>query len=315
MHITLKGTLSADVANGGTFVISLPTAQSGQNLADSQANFPVTGGDFHNASGHRLVLNGGEYTFPNNIGVAVAASTVTITNNSGVTWRAGASWVAQLQMKGFRYWQDNDPAFSRTLIEAVNTNLLLVNLGMPSALSANSIALAQAGVNGNLTLNGAIVGNGVANLDVPRNVSVVSANAGDTTQVLTVFGFDVYGQPLRENLTLTGTTTVNGNKAFARVTRVSCSAVTAGQLTVGHGNRLGLPVYLPSAGFILRELQDGATAAAGTTVAGARVASTATSVDVRGVYTPAVAPNGALTYELLIAAPDSGNTGAPQFNG
>ena len=91
-----------------------------------------------------------------------------LTNNSGVTWRAGNNFVLQLEMKGFRYWQDNDPAFSRALIKAVDCPLMLVNLGMPAALSANSIAAAQAnGAARDMTINGGLASNGIASLDVP----------------------------------------------------------------------------------------------------------------------------------------------------
>lgn len=325
MHITLSGVLASDVANGGTVAVSLPTASSGQSLANFQANFPVTGGDFLNGFNHRLSLGasangigGGDVlTSPQQFGITLAATTATLTNRSGTTWKAGTGFRLQLEMQGFRYYQDNDPNFSRKLIKAVDTPLLTINLGMPAALSANSIATAQAVAGaGNLTLNGASVVGGVGFLDVPRSLSIVSTNAGDTTQVATVYGLDLYGAPLRENITFNGTTTVQGNKTFASVSRVAISAVMTGNAAVGHGNKLGLPVFLPSAGFIIRELQDGVSATAGTPVAGlSATGSTATSADVRGTYAPNTAPDGTKTYQLIVATPAAGNLGAPQFNG
>lgn len=326
MHITLSGVLSADVPNNGTFAVSLPTSSSGQALANFQANFPVTGGDFLNGFNHRISLGasasqiggGDAYTFPQQFDVTLAASTVTITNKSGSTWKAGNGYRLQLEGQGFRMYQDNDPNFARKLVKAIDSPVLLENLGMPQALSANSLVLAQAVAGAiNLTLGGAFTSGGVGYLDTPRNVTIVSTNVGDTTQVATVYGLDQYGSALREAITFNGTTTVQGKKAFASVSRIAVSAALAGNATVGHGNVLGLPVYLPSAGFILKELQDGATASAGTVVAGLRTGggSTAITGDVRGTYTPAVAPDGTKTYQLIIATPDAGNLGAPQFNG
>jgi hypothetical protein len=326
MFITLSGVLSSDVAVSGTVAVSLPTSTSGQTLSAFQANFPVTGGDFLNGFAHRLSLGapnsqfggGDALTHPHQFDLSLSASSVTLTNRSGFTWRAGTGYRLQLEMQGFRFYQDNDPNFSRKLVKAVDSPVMLMNLGMPAATSATSIAAAQAVASAsNLTLNGANVVNGVAFLDVPRSLTIVSTNAGDTTQVATFFGLDQYGFALREAITFNGTTAVQGNKAFASISRVAISAALTGNATAGHGNKLGLPVHLPNAGFIIRELQDGGTATAGTTVAGIRTAggSTSTTGDVRGTYVPNTAPTGSITYQLIAVIPDAGNLGMPQFNG
>ena len=56
MFITIRGTVAADVPNGGTLTVSLPVNSAGQDLSSFQTPFPVTGGDFQNAFGHRLTL-------------------------------------------------------------------------------------------------------------------------------------------------------------------------------------------------------------------------------------------------------------------
>src|SRR3546814_14774595 len=66
----------------------------------------------------------------------------------------------------------------------------------------------------------------------------------------------------------TGATAASGKKAFKTVTAIAVSATTTAAVTVGTGDVLGLPVYLPSSGAVLKELQDGASATAGTVVAG-----------------------------------------------
>lgn len=163
---------------------------------------------------------------------------------------------------------------------------------VPVALSATAVCAAQA-VGGavNLVINGASAVSGVATFDVPRAVSVV-AGVGDTTQVITVTGFDVYNQPMTENITLNAGTTVSGQKAFRRITRVSSSAATANNVSVGSTDILGLPLRVATRNHALTAW-DGAFVTTGTfAAADATSPATATTDDVRGTYLPPTATNG-----------------------
>src|SRR3546814_5252721 len=51
----------------------------------------------------------------------------------------------------------------------------------------------------------------------------------------------------------TGATAASGKKAFKTVTAIAVSATTTAAVTVGTGDVLGLPVYLPSSGAVLKE--------------------------------------------------------------
>lgn len=103
-----------------------------------------------------------------------------------------------------------------------------------SAAVANGIALSQAVAGaGNLTLNGSYVTGGIATLPQPRRVASVSANAGDTTQTITVTGTDRYGNAISEVVALNGTTTVFTKQDFLTVSQIAVSAATAGNLTAG----------------------------------------------------------------------------------
>lgn len=174
---------------------------------------------------------------------------------------------------------------------------------VPVALSATAVAAAQAvAAAGNLTINGASASGGVATLDVPRAVSIVSSNAGDTTQTATVFGFDVYGQPMSELIAFNGTTTVSGQKAFRRVTRVAISAAMAGNASVGSTDILGLPHRVTSRNYMLTAW-DGAFVTTGTFVAGDTTnPATTTTDDVRGTYLPPSATNGTRRLTVYIYA-------------
>lgn len=179
---------------------------------------------------------------------------------------------------------------------------------VPVALSATAVAAAQAVAGaGNLTINGASASGGVATLDVPRAVSVVSSNAGDTTQVATVYGTDAYGVATSEAITFNGTTTVAGQKTFKTVTRVAISAALAGNASVGSTDIFGLPYRVDSRNYCLTAW-NGAFVTTGTFAAADTTSpATTTTNDVRGTYLVPDAANGTkrLTVWMYIVDEDT----------
>lgn len=297
---TLRGQLAADVADTGTFTVSYPNGKDK--------------GSFFLAMGHQLVLGGGDVLeFPRDFSITLNAANIIVTNSSGRTWAAGLSYVLQLEEIGRRAYRAEN---GRELLASTTlAPVLLITLGAPIAAAAGSVCAAQArAAAGDMTINGTRAANGVATLDVPRSLQMVSTNAGDTTQNVTVYGTDVYGRAVAERRTLNGTVVVNFQKAFKTITRIAVSAACAGNVSVGHNDVLGLPVFVPSLGFVLKELQDGVNATAGTLVAGIRTAggSTLTAGDVRGTYDPNAACDGSKVFQLLVATPDGQNIGIAQ---
>lgn len=185
----------------------------------------------------------------------------------------------------------------------------------PLALSANGLLAAGVMVNGSaVTFNTFTAGVGTATLIgnnglVPidsltirsywgRNITVVASAANART--LTVTGYDYLGSKLVEAITINGTTTVQGLKAFAWVESfVMSSDADTTTVNVGWGNKFGLPYK----GVVMQsEIKNEAVAAnAGTFVAGLAdtTAETATNADVRGTYLPVtVIPDGANDFEI-----------------
>lgn len=191
---------------------------------------------------------------------------------------------------------------------------------VPVALSATAVCAAQAIAGAaNATINGASASGGVATFDVARNVSIVSSSASDTTQTVTVTGTDYYGQTQTSRLTINGTTTVNGLKAFKTITQVAVSAAFVGNLSVGSGDTFGLPYRVTDAGYLLRTGWNNTVADnAGTfTAADTTSPATATTGDVRGTFLPAsTAANGSRRLVIAIgltaiqAGPTATQTGA-----
>jgi hypothetical protein len=142
---------------------------------------------------------------------------------------------------------------------------------------------------------------------------MVSSNVADTTQTITIRGFDEYGAAMTETGTLNGTTSVSFKKAFATIVSYQPSAALTGTLSVGTSKVLGLPVTLSQAGWALRELADGVTPSAGAFVAAATATPSATTGDVRGTWAPSGTPNGVINYELIVHTADPTHRGLTQF--
>lgn len=305
--------LAADLAAAGTVAVSYPPGKGRGNYSLGVM--------------HQVNWSAGNVgIFPRDFELTFNATNITLTWRAATTIPAGSRVVLGLSEPGgvAKY---RDP-ITGDLSGAITAGpgLAIVQLGNP--LTATTTGILNVSVPGNRASSGAysmtanagalnIGGVAALNLDCPggRNVQVVSSNVGDTTQTITVIGTDCFGQDMREARTANGTTPVVYVKAFARVTGVTASAVLAGNLSVGTGTVLGIPMYVAAAGQIIREMLDGAVASAGTFVAGAAVTPTATSADVRGTYVPNSAPDGSRSFILGIMTGDPGYIGGPQFNG
>lgn len=189
---------------------------------------------------------------------------------------------------------------------------------VPLTLQLLGLAAAQAVLAaGNLTLT---AGTGVTTtvdatgatryvLDVPRNVTITSSNAGDTTQTAKVYGYDVYGNPMTETIAFNGAATIQGKKAFKSVYRIAISAALAGNGSAGYGDVLGIPVRVTNVAYVAAVKWNSTLAQdAGTFVAADTTdPATSTTGDVRGTYKPSSATDGAKRLVMLIVVPAAGS--------
>lgn len=302
MSIIVKGTLSSAVADAGTFTVSYPTRPA--------PDFGVYDeGAFFGAMQHGLVVNQASLPFPGKFDLTLGTGSIVVTNKSGVTWPAGAPWILDLALAGNKpvFLKDVAGGTGRKVNRTARSDSFLIELGAPDVSAANTLSLSQSVALGAPALLNGAVG---AVLDVPRNV--VGAWTG--AAVVTVTGYDEYGVLVKES-SASGVA-FTGKKAFKKITSIVPSAAIS-LATFGTGDVLGLPVFLSGAGHVIRELQDGATAAAGTLVGGIRTAggSTALTGDVRGSYDPSVACDGVTVFQLLVSLPDPQYLGIPQYGG
>lgn len=164
-----------------------------------------------------------------------------------------------------------------------------VTLDADGILDGHSIATAGSTTTFNALYSHSVMGT------YGRNVTVVASGAATST--VTVKGRDYLGQPMLETFTLNGTTPVVGLKAFKQIEEVEYGATGGTTIDVGWADKLGLPYAATS---LLKELQDGVAATAGTFVARSTATQSATSADPRGTYDPNSACNGTLEFSLVM---------------
>lgn len=186
--------------------------------------------------------------------------------------------------------------------DTVPVVLSAANVCASSAPSgAGSLALLTTSTLGNRYITRAD-GTVCVQLDVPRALQV---NTSTTARAVTVTGYDVYGQPMSEVITVTvAATPVSGKKAFFQVTGATIAG-SATAVTVGTTDVLGLPIRMTDFGYIQHIGYNNTLAdAAGTPIVADQTnPATTTTGDVRGTYTPASATDGIKRLVMSLAVP------------
>ena len=180
---------------------------------------------------------------------------------------------------------------------------------VPQAAVTNNIAASQTAAGaGAVTLTAGtsvksvVTPNGtVLQLDMPRAVKV---NCATTARAFTVTGYDYYGQPMSETITVAvAGTAVTGKKAFYQIT----SATIAGSATavvIGTSDKLGIPVRVANVAYVASvKSNDTLAQDAGTFVAADTATASTTTGDVRGTYAPATASDGIVRTVMGILLP------------
>lgn len=161
-----------------------------------------------------------------------------------------------------------------------------------SGYAATAIATAQAvGAAGNLTLDGTRAKDGVAGLDPPAAVVLVSSG-NDTGITLTVKGTDINGAYQQEAVTGANASRVVTTKVFRTVTAIAASGAAAGTVSAGSNGvatlDMGRRILFTSAGddsgiTITTTGTDWNGAPLTQTVAGANASTATTTLDFKTV--------------------------------
>jgi hypothetical protein len=295
--IQVRYTTPTLIATNGTFTIAYPVGTNVGSFSGARASAAyIEGLQVQAYSAETIALNNsGQAVNVAPMFTLTYAGTITFTWLGTTSIPANTSIQLQLQLVG----PDRPPGYQMQAFDSAYASIMYVRFGAPATANATAILAITA-----LTVTTLVTFATPYQMDVPRNVTYVSSNAGDTTQTLTVRGLDRYGVSMTEAVPLNGVTPILGKKAFFVVQSYQASAALAGNLSLGTGVVFGSPVILERKNFALREFVDDAVVTTGTFVPADISVPSATTGDVRGTYAMATAPNGAHVYELLVAVPD-----------
>lgn len=244
---TTEFTLTSNVADAATFTVAYPTGSDD--------------GDFENAVGHYIVINGVKLTQPDDIGLTFGTSSVTVTNRTGSTLYAGKGLMTFMyEGKGTGVDVTAEVEGDTKLVTKLNARVvhpLFMDLGSPVAADADGILNDASATNAAQTYDSTdFVNTFTGVLDVPR--ALTATGTAGSNHVITVTGKDEYGQPMSEDLTLNGTNVIAGVKAFATVETIAVAAGASGDtFDLGWGDVLGLPLAVRSATSVFREFENG----------------------------------------------------------
>lgn len=188
-------------------------------------------------------------------------------------------------------------------IRGFPTNVIVYNI-TPVTLDPDGISVSASPGAGAIVIGGALATGGVATMDVPRSLAFVSGG-NDSGITFTATGTDGYGDPQIETVTGANAGTAVSLKAFKTVTSVVQSAAVATTLTVGSGDKFGLPARVLVAPQIAFVKWSTAFAADAGTLAIAVTTDPATAItgDPRGTYLPSSASNSSRQLVVGIYLP------------
>jgi hypothetical protein len=182
---------------------------------------------------------------------------------------------------------------------------------IPLALQTANIAASQtASGSGAVTLTAGTSAKSITNtygqtviqLNTPRALQI---NTSTTARTITISGYDYFGQPMTEAITVaTAGTAKSGKKAFYQIASATING-SATAVTIGTTDILGLPVRAIDAGYVVKVGWNNTLAQdAGTfVIADMTNPATSTTGDVRGTYTPSSASDGVKRLVMTIACP------------
>lgn len=153
---------------------------------------------------------------------------------------------------------------------------------------------------------GALVSSALAStvtFDVPRNV-LLTACGDESSAPLYVYGQDEYGDDMVETIVASGAGVTSGKKAFKVISKLVTTAAFATTVSIGSGNRIGLPFRIANKGKILGLSVNGLSTGGYSLVAGhattAAPSSSQGDPDVRGTIAFTTVPDSSKLFTVAM---------------
>lgn len=121
------------------------------------------------------------------------------------------------------------------------------------------------------------------------------------TDVAKITGYDYMGQKIYEEITLNGTTAVEGKKAFKYIQQIIIDATSAATVIVSRSLKLGLPYRTAK---VVAETRDGVASTTGELVVPVNTTQTATTGDPRGLFNLKTYASVAHVVAVLLVSPE-----------
>jgi hypothetical protein len=265
-------------------------------------------GHFFGGVNHTLSIEGNFFRSPRDFTLLTQHDRILFTWNGSFALPAGALLNVQAEIPGGDFYFDTKLGI--TVLNMVHSPIFMVNLASPPAADER-YWVEPTVINDTHPLKLART-----QIAAARNVAIYCS--GDNSHATFIIeGEDMYRRGMLEKITAPASGVADGKKAFAQVRRVTPTQPCNGNVSIGTGNKLGLPVFLPSRGYMLREIIDGEAVTGGIITAGETAVPTATTGDRRGTYSPppGVTLNGKHTIHLLLSLLAPGNIGIPDYAG
>lgn len=190
--------------------------------------------------------------------------------------------------------------------DCIPQTLQAANIAASQTASAAGSVVLTAGTSAKSVVN--TYGQTVIQLNTPRALQV---NTSTTARTVTISGYDYFGQPMTEAITVTSAGTAKpGKKAFYQIASATING-SATAVTIGTTDVLGLPVRVIDAGYLVKvgwnnTLAQDTGGNSQFTVADMTNPATSTTGDVRGTYIPSTASDGVKRLVMTIAIPAIG---------
>lgn len=263
-------------------------------------------GRYYGAINHMLSFEGQFFSSPRDFMVLFHPDKFEMVWQRDNTIPAQTLMHLQIDEPGGQYF--SELKFGIMIKNMVRSQVFMMNLGQPQhANHALFFGPGPVAAAGPLGLTG-------TQDPVSRNVSVsCEGNAKDV--IFKVYGEDVYQRPMCEYIDGCNAGVTVGKKAFTRVNKVVASGPADGNVSVGTGDKLGLPAFLPGSGFVLRYMIDGRGLTGGVIIPGYSGRPGPYTGDVRGTFTlpQDISLDGRKTVQILVSLFNAANIGLNDY--
>ncbi len=261
------------------------------------------------ASLHSVSFGGAFFRAPKDFSVLFTDTNIHVVWHGGQEIPAGRILTVQLDepLSGAHV----DERTGQIIPNMVRSQMFIIDLGRPRPVEVD--ALLKQGNFASQTKQAVVTDPALRPL---RNITATVHGALEGERAIRIRGFDYYNRPMTEEIALQADGTGVGKKCFRHVLEAEVNAPVNSPISIGVGDKLGLPTALPGSGFVLRYFVNGKGLTGGVIVPAYEDGfPTAFTPDLRGYFTPPedVAIDGKNHFKMLVSLFNPFNIGVNEY--